>query len=205
MKNTSRENLEITQEEDDANTLYTINSETQQQRIKQIIEYQKSLLSSSSLSSSNPASTSSSCSSSSKSRSLLELMKGGNTSLRRLFDMEHISLSNHFNDYSGSPLIKPILLWGISDTHEDGFYTSQSWRSINPLKLTSDCGSDGISRFAYEGVSDESGFFDRRRRRKKKGRLKRKKSFRRLPGFGLWRWKWFRLRRLKILICGRKF
>ncbi|KAL0336774.1 UNVERIFIED_CONTAM: hypothetical protein Scaly_1952500 [Sesamum calycinum] len=54
--------------------------------------------------------------------SLLDLMKDGSTSLRRLFDMEHTSLGNYFKDYSVSPIVKPVLLWGSdsdNDAHDD--------------------------------------------------------------------------------------
>lgn len=37
-------------------------------------------------------------------------MRGGSTSRRRLFDMEHTSLADHFEEYSGTPVIKPFLL-----------------------------------------------------------------------------------------------
>ncbi|KAJ6407752.1 hypothetical protein OIU84_011116 [Salix udensis] len=102
------------------------NTEDQKQRIIQIIEHQKSLYWPSSSSSSASCSSSSS---SHKSSSLLDLMKVGSTSLRRLFDMEHTSLATHFQDYSGSPITKPIPLWGSGTENE----VHDPWASIRQI------------------------------------------------------------------------
>ncbi|KAJ4704476.1 ATP-dependent Clp protease proteolytic subunit like [Melia azedarach] len=94
---------EITEENDEEEAVWLTGS--QREKVRRIIEHQKSLYWSSS-SPSSQSSSSASCSSFSscqKSSSLLELMKGGSTSLRRLFDMEHTSLSTYFDKYSGSP------------------------------------------------------------------------------------------------------
>lgn len=198
---------EITEEDDVDQSPYIINTEAQKERIRQIIDHQKSLYLSSSSSSSfsSSAASCSSFSSSRKSCSLLDLMKGGSTSLRRLFDMEHTSLETHFKDYSGSPIIKPIPLWGSDE--DDGIHGSTSWTGIKPSGSTN--GSDGLSEFASEGsFMENEAAFPNRRRGMNKRRLMRTKSFRTLPGFGIWRCKGFRfrlrLRRLRIMICGRK-
>ncbi|KAK9289374.1 hypothetical protein L1049_007529 [Liquidambar formosana] len=198
---------EITEDEDE-DAPCIINKEAQKERIRQIIQYQKSLYLSSSSSSSysSSAASCSSFSSSRKSSSLLELMKGGSTSLRRLFDMEHTSLATHFEEYSGSPIIKSIPLWG-SDS-DDG--NCDPWASIKQIGPTNNPGSDGPSRFGSDSSfkGGESGFRNRKTRISNR-KLTRKKAFRRLPGFGLWRCRGFRfrlrLRRLRIMICGRKF
>ena len=44
-------------------------------------------------------------------RRLLEFIKGGSTSLRRLLEMEHTSLATHIEYYSDSPIIKTIYMW----------------------------------------------------------------------------------------------
>lgn len=179
---------------------FLINKEAQKQKIRQIIEYQKSLCSSLSSSSSSAASSSSSLSSY-KSSSLLNLMKGGSTSLRRLFDMEHTSLATYFRVYSGSPIIKPILLRG-SDTDNE---TLDPWASINQLRNTV------VSRSTDEETTVVSSIYEKSNHRNSKARidnrkLTRKKSFRKLPRFRLWSSRGFRLgmklRRLRIVICG---
>jgi hypothetical protein len=130
-------------------------------------------------------------------------MKGGSTFLRRLFEMEHTSLATHFEDYSASPMIKPIPLWGSDSDHE---YDHNPWEPVKQF------GSNGQNKSASEGdfVDGELDFGGSRRKLKISNRvLKRKKSFRRLPGYGLWRCRGFRrrlkLKRLRIMICGRKF
>ncbi|KAF9594485.1 hypothetical protein IFM89_031603 [Coptis chinensis] len=193
--------LEITEEHDEE-TYWTKNTEAQKERIRQIIKYQKSTyLSSSSFSS---AASCSSFSSSSKSSSLLELMKGGSTSLRRLFDMEHISLAAHFKDYSGSPIIKPILLWGSDSEIDGGIGRSISWNAIKQFRHNNVCGSDDLSQFASNGsfVDGEPGFSSMKIM-KSKGRLIRTRSYRKLPGTNLWICRGFKfrlkLRRLRIM------
>ncbi|KAJ0087827.1 hypothetical protein Patl1_31675 [Pistacia atlantica] len=121
---------EITEEKDDEEETCCLTGD-QRDKIRRIIEYQKSIYLSSS--SSSFSSSSASCSSffSSRRRStLLELMKGGSTSLRRLFDMEHTSLATHFDNYSGSPIIKTIPLWG-SDTDDELNY--DPWANIKQI------------------------------------------------------------------------
>ncbi|KAL3536501.1 hypothetical protein ACH5RR_004962 [Cinchona calisaya] len=136
-------------------------------------------------------------------------MKEGSTSLRRLFDMEHTSLNTYFKDYSGSPIIKPILLWG-SDTDDNGSLRDDPWMSIKQARgLIDRCTSDGQRRSCL--ASSEDGFPAIQNKLPKTGnrRLTRKRSFRRLPRFKLWIFAGFRfrlrLRRLRIIICGRKF
>ena len=199
---------EITEEKDEEAPLF-INKE----RIRQILEYQKSLYLSSTSSSlyfsvpSAPSAPScSSFSSSWKSNSLIELMKGGNTSLRRLFDMEHTSLANFFEDYSGSPMTKTIPLWG-SDTDDE---IHDPWASIKQFEPTKNSGTNGQTKLATEGSFMDKDFgFGNRKVNVNNHKLTRKKSFRILPGFGLWRCRGFRfklkLKRLRIMICGRKF
>ncbi|OWM67125.1 hypothetical protein CDL15_Pgr000577 [Punica granatum] len=205
-----------------------INPEAQKKRIRRILEHQKSLYRSSCSSScSSSASCSSSFSPSRRSKAtLLELMRGGSTSLRRLFDMEHTSLADYFEEYSGSPVIKSIPLWG-SDS--DGEAHQDPWAFIREAggweKEEEGQGNGTLSRFASE--INQSNSEDREReaavrsqhrtgaKMKKKGRMRnwrltRKRSFRKLPGIGFWRWKGFRFalklrRRLRIMICGRMF
>ncbi|KAK6943100.1 hypothetical protein RJ641_028477 [Dillenia turbinata] len=163
----------------------------------------------SSTSSSSFSSSGASCSSVSSSRrssTLLELMKGGSTSLRRLFDMEHTSLANHFENYSGSPITKAIPLW---DTDTDNEHYA-SWTPVRQMLSVKSPGNDGGSGFASGGsFSDgEFGFLEADKRTRSR-RLARTKSFRRLPGFKLRRYRGFRFRfrfrRLRIMICGQKF
>ncbi|KAM1307506.1 hypothetical protein ACFX2H_009751 [Malus domestica] len=200
---------EITEEKDDDESEFFVDPETQKERIRRIIEYQKSLYRSSS-SSSSLSSSSASCSSFSSARrssSLLGLMKVGNTSLRRLFDMEHTSLANHFEDFSGSSIIKPILLWG-SDTDNE-HETRDPWESIKQFRSINHSRIDDVQdEFASDGnLGGDSGFRDREVTIGTR-RLTRKKSFRNLPRFGLGRCRGFRfrlrLRRLKIVFCRRK-
>lgn len=200
---------EITEEEDETPPC-VIDTEAQQQNIRQIIKYQKSLYYSSS-SSSSFSSTGASCSSFSsprKSSSLLDLMKKGSTSLRRLIDMEHTSLKTYLTDYSGSPIIKPILLWG-SDT-DDGS-RDDPWMSIKEATSAMiHCESDGQSWLASEeSYMKRNPMIKNELPKTGKRRLTRKRSFRRLPRLKLWifaGWKFrLRLRRLRVIICGRKF
>ncbi|KAK1264594.1 hypothetical protein QJS04_geneDACA011455 [Acorus gramineus] len=173
---------EITEEQDDE----AVNVEVMKERIRKIITHQRSLYASSLSSSSfSSAASTSTTSVSSKNSSLFELMKGGGTTLRRLFDMEHTP----FEVYSESPVVKPICLWG-SDVEEE---TPMSWASVK----------------AFKASEEDDGVGYTKRAQKQQRRLKRKRSFRRLPGFGIWMCKGFRvrlrLRRLRVLICGRKF
>lgn len=128
--------------------------------------------------------------------------------MRRLFAMEHTSLSTHFDYYSGSPLIKPISLWD-SDSEVQ---FQDPWSLIKQVGSISFSGTDrDNSQLASKGsYIDAAGFGSQNRNYKTdKPKLTRKKSFRRLPGFGLWRCGRFRFhlrfKRLKFRIWGRKF
>ncbi|KAK3005395.1 hypothetical protein RJ639_016928 [Escallonia herrerae] len=195
---------EITEEEDEE-ALCIIDTEAKRDKIRRIIDYQKSMYLSSS-SSSSAAASCSSFSSSRRSSSLLDLMKEGSTSLRRLFDMEHTSLGTYFKDYSGSPIIKPILLWG-SDS-DDGIH-DDPWMDIKQIGPVACSGARGLTGLASDGSSMvEESAYENRKASMRTRKLTRKKSFRRLPRFYKWRFRGsrfrFRLRRLKIMICGRK-
>lgn len=204
---------EITEEKDeDEEGSFFVDQESQKERIRRIIEYQKSLYrasaSSSSSSLSSSAASSSLSSSSHRTNSLIDLMKSGNTSLRRLFDMEHTSLATYFENYSGSPTIKPILLWG-SDTENENY---DPWQSIKQFKPTNGNGSgiDGEDGFNSK-LSSENGEYSFQNRKLRIGnrKLTRKRSFRRLPRLGFWRCGGFRffrlrLRKLRIVIRRRK-
>lgn len=227
---------EITEEKDDGDDgaeeqeqetpSLPVDAETQTRRIRQIIEYQKSLCwsSSSSLSSSSSAAAAtaaaaashSSLSSSRRSSSLMELMKSGSTSLQRLFEMEHTSLADYLDEYSATPVVKTVPLWGSSDSDADRF--PDPWDSFKATRhyesaRRNEAGSCGLSEFASRGTSfvEEGKKTNATRTRavSSERKLKRKRSFRRLPGFRTWRWRGFRfrwrLRRLRIMICGRKF
>lgn len=193
--------LEITEEEDE-DGCFIIKTEAHRNKIRQIIQHQKSLYFSSSASSSY-SSTAASFSSSRTNSSLLELMKGGNTSLRRLFDMERTSLATHMKEYSGSPIIKPILLWG-SDT-DDGI-SDDPWMKFKKVETVNDFKSPNGS--ASEGSYIDREFAYKRSRHKwRKRKLNRTKTFRRLPRFIQWTCRSFRfrfrLRSIRIMICGR--
>lgn len=209
---------EITEEEEDLDSFRKMEKEAQKNSIRRIIEYQKYLFSSSSscsssisTSSSTPASSSSF--SFSRKSNLLNLMKDGSTSLRRLFDMEHTSLSTHFQDYSGSPIIKPILLWG-SDSDQDGIH-DDPWNSIKQHRQQQQQkdNMDESKSHGQRGVVASKDNFSKQdfvgtKKKQRFGRkklLNRTRSFRKLPRFrfNLWRWGGFRLRRMRILFCGR--
>uniref|UniRef100_A0A162A518 Uncharacterized protein n=2 Tax=Daucus carota subsp. sativus TaxID=79200 RepID=A0A162A518_DAUCS len=192
---------EITQEEDE-DDCFIIKTEAHRNRIRQIIEHQKSLYFSSSASVSY-SSTASSSVSSRTSHSLLGLMKGGNTSLRRLFEMEHTSLATHMKEYSGSPIIKPLLLWG-SDT-DDGI-CDDPWRTFKKAETVN--AFDSPYGSASEGSFIDKDFaYQKSRSKWRRRKLNRTKSFRRLPRFIKWTCRGFRfrfrLRRIRIMICGR--
>ncbi|XAR68835.1 hypothetical protein NMG60_11000214 [Bertholletia excelsa] len=199
---------EITEENEEA--LFTISAEARKEKIRRIIEHQKAIYASVSSSSSfsSVAASCSSFSSSRRSSSLLDLMKEGSTSLRRLFVMEHASLATHFNENSGSPVIKPIPLWG-SDV-EDGTYEGP-WNDIKlGTGLTLDSSIEGPSvEDAKERVIVIQPVCQDRRLRTLKHKLPRKRSFRKLPRFSFWRFRGFgfrlKLRKIRIIICGRKF
>ncbi|KAF3449736.1 hypothetical protein FNV43_RR10467 [Rhamnella rubrinervis] len=208
---------EITEENEEGETCF-IDTEAQKQRVRKIIEFQKSLYrSSSSMSSSSASSSSFSASHKTSSSSLFNLMRRGSTSLRRLFDMEHTSLSTYFESYSGSPLIKTIPLWGGGDDDSDdqGIHFDDPWVSIKQLGRPTIDDGHGQTKPAY--YSDGSTFLDwggfafleHKKGRVGRQKLTRKRSFRQLPGFGFRRFRGFRfrfrlIRRLRIVICGRK-
>lgn len=131
---------EICEEDDESCGCERIDAEAQKDRIRKIVSHQKSLYLSSHLlssltsssSASDSSSSTSSCSfsSSSRSSSLLELMKGGGTSLGRLLDMEQISLAAHLKDYSGSPVTRPMFLWGSDSCEEEAL---AYWSSVKSL------------------------------------------------------------------------
>lgn len=209
----TEEKPEEPNDHDEGDYDYFISPEAQRERIRNILEHQKSLYRSSSTSSSSSTSCSCSFSSSRRSRrsSLLELMRGGSTSLRRLFDMEHTSLADHFEDYSGGPVTKPVPLWGSDSDVEEP--CRDQWAFIREAggweKESSRSSGDKQREAARSRERAES-----KRGRGSNRRLTRKRSFRKLPGNGPWRWRWrwsgfrfgFRLRRsLRIMICGRKF
>ncbi|GLT37589.1 hypothetical protein SLA2020_118980 [Shorea laevis] len=190
---------EITEENDEDNPC-TINYEAQKESLRRIIAYQKARYFSSSSSSS--LSSSAASSSSRTTSSLMELMKGGSTSLKRLFDMEHTSLSTYFQDYSVFPIIETLPLWG-SDTDGE---TGDPWEEIR--KNSKKIGSTSQTEFASGGSFISAEFENQKTKKKMDNRkLTRKKSFRRLPGFNFRRLSKFRfrlrLRRFRIMICGR--
>ncbi|KAL9315356.1 hypothetical protein ACSQ67_016357 [Phaseolus vulgaris] len=197
---------EITEEKDE-DTHWFINTEKQKEKIRNIIQYQKSVYGSSTSSSLSPsAESSSSFTSPHKSRSLLGLMKGGSTSMRRLFDMEHTSLATHFDFYSGSPITKTISLWD-TDSERD---FQDHWALIKEVGSTPFVGTDRESELASKGSNVDGDFVSHNMNFNSGNRkLTRKKSFRRLPRFGLWRCGRFRFplrfRRLKVRIWGRLF
>lgn len=158
----------------------------EKQTIRKIIHYQKSLPSSSS-------STSSKQQKQKDRTSLMNLMKNGSTSLRRLFQMEHTSLSTYFDSYSGSPVTKTIPLW-CSDSDTDHF---DPWESFN-FQF-----NHQVTNFASDGT------FRDQKSIPKPPLKRKKKSFRSLPGFKLYRFRLFRFRffkfrpRFKFLLCNR--
>ncbi|AES79451.1 hypothetical protein MtrunA17_Chr7g0241901 [Medicago truncatula] len=191
-------------EEKEEESHWFINTKEQKEKIMKIIQYQKSLyLSTSSSSSSSSAASSSSYS---KSSSLLDLMKVGSTSMRRLFDMEHTSLSNHFDYYSGSPIIKPISLWDSDSERE----FQDPWDLIKKIGSKKFHGIDRESELASKGsrMDEDFGSHNRNDIKVKHNKLTRKRKFRKLPGLGFWRCGRFRfaltLRRIKFRIWGRK-
>ena len=204
---------EITEDKDDDDVNSFVDAETQRERIRKIIEYQKSLdssLASSSSSSYSKPSSASCCSLRSsvrKSKSLFDLMRSGSTSLRRLFDMEHTSLATYFEDYSGSPVIKPIFLWESDAENE----MQDPWEAvITHFRPATDAGTHEADRFSSKfSFVDEDLSSRKRKLRIGNYKLTRKKSFRKLPRFGLWICKGFRFRlrlrkKLRIVTCKRK-
>lgn len=193
---------EITEETDEDGII----TKFQREKIMKIIQHQKSLYHSSSLLSSSSATSSSS----SSRRNLLELMKGGSTSLRRLFEMEHTSLGTYFEYYSGSPLIKSIPLWGSDSEREyedpwemikQTMHNTQFYHQSNEVEdRESGLASKGSDIFGKGFIKPRNNYMKR---------LTRKKSFRRLPGLGIWicgrlRFRVRFRRRLKLLIYWKK-
>lgn len=80
--------------------------------------------------------------------------------------MEHTSLATHFEDYSASPIIKPIPLWGSDSDHDP-------WEPVKQF------GSNGQNKSASEGdlMDGELDFGGSRRKLKISNRvLKRSKK-----------------------------
>lgn len=177
--------LEITEEYDEENPL---TNTLKKEGIKRIIEYQKSIYSSS-LSDKISAESSSTH----QSKRLMELMESGNTSLRRLFDMEDTRLANHLKDYYGYP---PVTKWE-SNREDEGH---DPWLAINELTRPD-------SAIETHSVNHQVGVNTRRRQRARNRKLTRKKSFKRLPG-GLrcmiFRFR-LRIKRVRIIICSKFF
>ncbi|KAG8374401.1 hypothetical protein BUALT_Bualt11G0128000 [Buddleja alternifolia] len=200
---------EITEEEVE-------DKEAEKIRIRQLIAYQKSLYFSTSSSSASSSFSSAAASTSAyssasprKSSRLLDLMKGGSTSLGRLFDMEHTSLGNYLKDYSVSPIIKPILLWGSDD---DDIHVDDPWAEIKLIGISafgSKVGDEERVLSSKGSFKDEDFVKHRKMGKIRKKKLIRTKSYMRLPRFGLWRCGVFRFRlkmfrKLRIMIRGRK-
>ncbi|KAL4557884.1 hypothetical protein LXL04_036078 [Taraxacum kok-saghyz] len=195
---------EITEEDDDEDSYFLHNRECQKEKIRKLIkhqkhQYQSTSSSSSSSSSSTDATSRSSCSSfdQNQNRKLLNLMKKGSTSLRRLFDMEHTSLANHFDFYCCSPEIKTIPLWGSDsdDTiHED------PWMGITKFR----------SRFIQQQHQEVEKLQEHKEQNDQydqfgNQKLTRKKSFSKLPSFFKFRFRFpFRFRlKPRIRFCSR--
>ncbi|KAL2229539.1 UNVERIFIED_CONTAM: hypothetical protein Sindi_1933600 [Sesamum indicum] len=182
--------------EDDEHPFRIQHRQVDKTRIRQIIDYQKSLyLSSSSSSSFSSAAASTSAFTSPRNRSsLLDLMKDGSTSLRRLFDMEHTSLGNYFKDYCVSPIVKPVLLWGSdsdNDAHDD------PWAEIKQIggALRSRIGVQDRLLFTQGSFNDDQHFVQHgKREQTRRRKLIRTKTYKRLPRFSLWRCGGFRFR-----------
>lgn len=152
---------EITEEKDEESPLVV-----GKERLRQILEYQKSLY----LSSSSP--------------------------------------SLYISAPSGSSfsVVKAIPLWG-SDADDE---IHDPWASIKQVGPTNDSETDGQNKAATEGSFMDREFgVGNRKVITSNHKLTRKKSYRRLPGFGLWRCRGFRfrlkLKRFRIMICARKF
>ncbi|KAL0426259.1 UNVERIFIED_CONTAM: hypothetical protein Slati_2800700 [Sesamum latifolium] len=196
--------------EDDEHPFPIQRREVDETRIRQIIDYQKSLYLSSSSSSFSSAAASTSSFSSPRSRSsLLDLMKDGSTSLRRLFDMEHTSLGNYFKDYSVSPIVKPVLLWGSdsdNDAHDD------PWADIKQIGGALRPRIGGLDRVlsAHGSFNDDQDIVQHgKREQTRRRKLIRTKTYKRLPRFSLWRCGGFRfrlrlIRKLRVMNLGRK-
>lgn len=119
--------------------------------------------------------------------------------------MEHTSLATHMKEYSSSPVIKPILLWG-SDT-DDGVY-DDPWMAIKRTQPSNAYRSPMGSALGGSFMDGESAY-QNRKQKMRKPKLSRTKTFRRLPRFTQWRCIGFRFRlrfrRVRIMICGRIF
>lgn len=178
--------LEITEDDDEENPS---TNELKKERIKRIIEYQKSIYYSSSLS----GNTSAESSSAHQSNRLMELMESGNTSLRRLFDMEDTRLANHLKDYYGYP---PVTEWESNRENED----DDPWLTINEL-------TQRDSAIETHSMNNQVGPNTSGKQRARNLKLTRKKSFKRLPGLWsctIFRFR-FRIKRVRIMICGKLF
>ena len=103
-------------------------------------------------------------------------------------------------------MIKPISLWDSDSERE----YKDPWALFKQIGSTPFAGTDRESELASNGSYMDRDFgYVNRNDKSGKRKLTRKKSFRRLPGFGLWRCGRLRFplrfRRLKVLICGRIF
>ncbi|KAH6798374.1 hypothetical protein C2S51_034858 [Perilla frutescens var. frutescens] len=129
-------------------------------------------------------------------------MREGSAPLRRLFNMEHTSLEKYFKEYSGSPLIRPILMWG-TDSDDDEVH-DDPWAGVKQIRggFGSRFGEDEC-KLSPQGSGKKMGKPCRRN-------LYRTKSYKRLPGVGFWRCGRFRFKlrlfkKLRVLINGRIF
>ncbi|KAI3805758.1 hypothetical protein L1987_21643 [Smallanthus sonchifolius] len=192
---------EITEDED---SYFITNKEAQKDKIRQLLKRQKNQYNSSSSSTSSSSysllSTGATLSSSRssfdnrQSQKLLNLMKKGSRSLRRLFEMEHTSLGNHFEFYSGSPETKTIPLWG-SDS--DDAVHDDPWLGI--IKFDRGFVQEPEEHQEQKKEEHDESLF-------RKDKLTRKKSFNKLPSFYKFRFRFrFRLRlKLRIRFCYRE-
>ena len=89
-------------------------------------------------------------------------------------------------------------IWG-SDTENE---VHDPWASIRQIGTFSDPGSDEPSKFASSSCRNDD--FASKDKKPKNRKLTRKKSFRRLPGFRRFSFR-LRLKRLRIMICGKIF
>lgn len=200
---------EIIEEYDQNDDSYfIINKEAQKQKIIQLLKHQKNQFNSSSSSSSSSCSSYSlsstgvtSCSSfdQNQSRKLLNLMKKGSTSLRRLFDMEHTSLSNHFEFYSGLSETITIPLW---DSDSDDEIHDDPWLGIR--KIDNGFIQEVQELQEHEEHNEHEEYKETVFRKQK---LTRKKSYIKLPKFYKFRFRFrfrFRLRlRSRLRLCSR--
>lgn len=121
--------------------------------------------------------------------------------------MEHTSLEKHFKEYSGSPLIRPVFLWG-SDTDGDQHDHHDPWAGFEKTQTPRFWEDEW--RLSSRGSCDNGEIQERVRMGKQRRRkLHRTQSYKRLPRFSLWRCGRFRFKlrlirfRLGVLIRRR--